>query len=150
MRYIDSFFFSPGASFGFFTVLPLSEKLIKERFPAVYRRFLRQWGLPFSNKSHPKLIRRKLDWTGSTIFQNDILKKRQAALDTSPELAGGTSRKAGSIRPFPGSNTPPKVLKPPFSVLKNSLPIELALARLTFSWLTYATSHAMVGWLLSQ
>ena len=58
----------------------------------------------------------------STFFQNDILKKWQAAFDTSPEMAGGTARKAGPIRPFPGSNTPAKVLKPPFSVFETCLP----------------------------
>ena len=53
-----------------------------------------------------------------TIFRNYILKKWLAALDASPEMAGGTSRKAGPIRTFAGSNTPAKVLKSPFSVFK--------------------------------
>ena len=35
----------------------------------------------------------------STNFQNDILKKRQAALDASPEMAAGTSRKSGPESP---------------------------------------------------
>ena len=51
-----------------------------------------------------------------TTLHRDTLKKRQAALDASPEMACGTWRKAGPIRPIPGSNTPAKVLKPPFSV----------------------------------
>ena len=51
----------------------------------------------------------------STNFQKYILKKWQAALGASPEMADGTSRKVGPIRPFPGSKTPAKVLKPPFS-----------------------------------
>ena len=63
-----------------------------------------------------------VNWSVSTIFLNDILKKWQAAFDVSPEIAGGTSRKAGPIRPFPGSNTSSKVLKPPFSVFKTGLP----------------------------
>ena len=46
------------------------------------------------------------NWNGSTFFLKNILKKMQAALDASPEVAGGTTRKAGPIRPFPGSNTP--------------------------------------------
>ena len=50
--------------------------------------------------------------------QFDILKKWQATLDASPGMAGRTSRIAGPIRPFPGSNTPAKVLQPLFSVLK--------------------------------
>ena len=49
-------------------------------------------------------------------FQNDILKKWPAALDASPEIAGGTRRKESPISPFPGSSTPAEVLKPPFSV----------------------------------
>ena len=51
----------------------------------------------------------------STMFQNYIMKKRQAPLDASPEMAGGNSRKAGLVRPFPGSNTPVKVFKSQFS-----------------------------------
>ena len=38
--------------------------------------------------------------TVSTIFRNDTLTKWQVALDASPEMTGGTSRKAGSIRRF--------------------------------------------------
>ena len=48
------------------------------------------------------------------IFQNDTLKKWPAALDPSPEMAVD-KKKADPIRPFPGSNTPAKALKPPFS-----------------------------------
>ena len=68
----------------------------------------------FSSKSRPKLI---LGETGMyrISFKNDILKKWQAALDASPGMAGGTSRKtprkSDPIYPFPGSNTPAKVLK---------------------------------------
>ena len=56
------------------------------------------------------------------MFQNDILKKWQAAMDASPEMAGVISRNPGPVRPFPASNTPAKVLKPPFSVLKIGFP----------------------------
>ena len=112
-RYLDPFFVSPGASFEFFTVSP------RRGFP-LYIDASSENGAYFSNKSGPKLIWRKLKCVDN--FQNDILKKRQAALDASPEMAGGTSRKADPIRPFPGSNTPAKVLKPPFSVFRTRLP----------------------------
>ena len=41
--------FFPGASFDFFTVLPLSEKKKKktEGFPAIHQRFIRKWGMFF-------------------------------------------------------------------------------------------------------
>ena len=46
-RYLDPFFFSPGASVELLTVLPLSEKKIKKRFLAIYRGSIRKWGLVF-------------------------------------------------------------------------------------------------------
>ena len=52
------------------------------------------------------------------LFKTISLKKWQVALDAFPEMTGGTSRKAGSIRRFLRSNTPGKDLKPSLSVLK--------------------------------
>ena len=77
-RYLDPFFFSPGASVELLTVLPLSEKKINKRFPAIYRGSIRKWGLVFR-------IIRKLECVDN--FQNDVLKKWQAALDASPGMA---------------------------------------------------------------
>ena len=101
--YLDLLFFSPGASFEIFTVLPLWEKKIKKskRYFELYTDVSFENRACFSSKSRPKLILRKLECVD--IFQNDILKKWQAALDASPEMNGGTSRKAGPIRPFAGS-----------------------------------------------
>ena len=62
------------------------------------------------------------NWSVSTIFQNAILKKRQTALHASRKMTGGTSRKAGPIRPLPCSNTPAKVLKARFPETTTGLP----------------------------
>ena len=50
-----------------------------------------------------------------------LLKKRQTSLDASRKNASRTLRRAGPILPFPGLNTPAKVLKPPFSVFRINL-----------------------------
>ena len=62
----------------------------------------------------------------STIFKIISLNKWQVVLDASPEMTGGTSRKAGSIRRFLRSNTPGKDLQPSFSVFKTGLPLGFA------------------------
>ena len=62
------------------------------------------------------------NWRVSPIFQTKVVEKRRTAQDPSRKIAGENSRKAGPTRPFPGSNTPWKVLQPPFPVLSTSSP----------------------------
>ena len=54
-------------------------------------------------------------------IRTHILKKRSTPLDASRKKASRNLRTAGPILPVPGSNTPAKVLKPPFSVFRISL-----------------------------
>ena len=112
---LDPFFFSPGASFEFFTVLPLSEKKVKKRFPAIYRRFIRKWSL-FSSKSRPKLILSKLECVD--IFQNDALKKWQAALMPLPKWLVGLEEKRARFARFPGQTRPRRCWNIHFQFLK--------------------------------
>ena len=102
-RYLNPFF-SPGASFEIFTVFPLSEKKSRNISSYISTFHPKMWPI-----LRPTLISRKLERVDK--IQNDGLKKCQAVLDASPEKAGGTSRKTTRTRPFPGSNTPAKVLK---------------------------------------
>ena len=119
-RYLDPLFFPPGALFVFFCngVATFGEKKEISNYMSTFHPKMGPFCL---NKSRPKLSVRT-HWSVSTIVQNDIPKKWPAALDASPEMGGGTSRKADPIRPFPASNTPAKVSKPPFSVFKTGLP----------------------------
>ena len=67
----------------------------------MYRRFIRKWGMFF------EYIGSETDFEETGVcrhfFKSELLKKWQAALDACPEMTGGTSRKAGPIRPFPGT-----------------------------------------------
>ena len=98
--------FSRGVARFFYGIPTFGEKKQKG-FPAIYIDVSSENVAYFSNNSRPKLIVRKLECVD--YFHDDILKKLQAALDVSPEIAGRAWRKAGPIRPFPGPNTPAKV-----------------------------------------
>ena len=56
----------------------------------------------------------------SAKIKTPLLKKRQTSLDASRKKVSRTLGRAGLILPFPGSNTPAKVLKPLFSVFRIS------------------------------
>ena len=76
-------------------MLPLSEIKSRSDFHLYIDVSIKN-GAHFSSKPRPTLILRKLEYVD--IFQNDILKKWQSALDAPPEMTGGASRKAGPIR----------------------------------------------------
>ena len=59
-------------------------------------------------------------------MKTPLLKERQTSLDASRKKAGRTWRPS-PILPFPGLNTPAKVLKPPLSVFRVSLLYEMAI-----------------------
>ena len=102
-NYLDTFFFSPRASLERLAVLPFSEK--KSR-----RCFIGKWGLFF------EYITSKTDFEETGVcrrsFQMISWINGKRRWTPPPKMAGETSRKANPIRPFPGSNTPAKVLKP--------------------------------------
>ena len=110
-RYLDPFCFSSGVSFSVVTMLSFSDEKTTRHFHICIDVSAEKMAF-FSDKSRPKL--NKGDWSVSTIFLKAILKKRQPSLHASRKMAGGTSRKAGPILPFPCSDTPAKVLKPRF------------------------------------
>ena len=121
-RYLHPFSFSPGASFDFLTVLPLSDEKNKE-----YISSYNIWTF------HPKMgalfrmnrVRNwfRGNWSVLTFFKR--ISSRNGKRRRMPLLKRllGLSRKAGPIHPFPGSNTPAKVLKPPFSVFKTGFAV---------------------------
>ena len=65
---------------------------------------------------------RKWFWGNCVVSKKKaIMKKRPTPLDASRKKASRNLKTAGPILPVPGSNTPAKVLKPPFSVFRISL-----------------------------
>ena len=99
-RYLDPFFFSPGASSEFFTVLPLSENKIRRRFPAIYRRFIRKWGLRFEQ------IASETDFeeTGvcRQIFEMIALRNGKRCWMPLPKRLVGLQEKRPGLARFPG------------------------------------------------
>ena len=121
-RYLDPFFFLQGHCSIFLLCCHFWRKKSTRDFQ-LYVDVSPENGTYFSSILRPKLTL-NFEETGVCrhFSKNDALNKWKATLDASPEMAGGTSRKAGPIRPFLGSNTPAKVWKPLFSVFKTGLP----------------------------
>ena len=110
-RYLDPFFFSPGASVELLTVLPLSEKKIKKRFPAMSR-FHPKMGPCFSNNQETG-VRRQFFKT--TSWRNG----KRRWMPRPKWLHGASSRSIFS--PSPIDRTKPRA-----GVLFSRLPIPLS------------------------
>lgn len=64
-------------------------------------------------------LRRKKLAHQVTMISSEETTINRTVLDAAREMAGGTSRKTDRIRPFPGLNTPAKVLRPPLKRNRN-------------------------------